>query len=98
MNIFNLFVHDMLVEAWFTEAQISNDLIDEVVEVLTDRVVTQIAIQLSDDDKVVFLEMTESNKSSEAFAFAQTKIANYQDFFAKILASFKDEYLKDMWQ
>lgn len=98
MNIFNLFVHDMLIEAWFTESQISSDLIDEVAEVLTDRVVTQLAIKLSDEDKVTFLDMTESNKSSEAFAFAQTKIVNYQDFFAKILASFKDEYLKDMWQ
>jgi hypothetical protein len=96
MNIFNLFVHDMLVEAWFAESQISDDLVGEVIEILTDRLVTQIAIQLSDDDKIAFLDMTESNKSSEAFAFAQTKIPHYQDFFAKVLASFKEEYLRDM--
>ena len=87
MNIFNLFVHDMLVEAWFAESQISDDLVGEVIEILTDRL---------DDDKIAFLDMTESNKSSEAFAFAQTKIPHYQDFFAKVLASFKEEYLRDM--
>lgn len=96
MNALTLFVHDMLVEAWFTEPQISDDLIDEVMEVLIDRIVTSIALKLTDDDKVTFLEMTENNQESQAFVFAQQQIPAYTYFMENVLYTFKLEYLRDM--
>jgi len=96
MQALNIFIEDLLLEAWFTQTQISDDLIQEVMEVLIDRIVTVMVTHLSDADKVAFLDMTENGQSAQAFAFAQQKIANYPAVLEKILTTFKTEYLRDM--
>lgn len=96
MQDLNLFAKTLLLEAGFEPDQIFDDTVEETVDVIMDRLFTEIALELDDDDKHIFLELLETNETADAGrGFAQMKIDNFDDFVIKVLEDFRKEYLEN---
>jgi hypothetical protein len=96
MQDLNLFAKTLLLEAGFEPDQIFDDTIEEMVDVIMDRLFTEIALELDDDDKHIFLELLETNETADSGrGFAQMKIENFDEFVIKVLEDFRKEYLEN---
>lgn len=100
MNAFEPFITSVLTQAGFHPTQITNDIINETMDIFMDRLITEITVKLEDDDKVIFLELIENNEGNlnPSFEFVKMKIKNYEDTLENIMDSFATEYIKEFKQ
>jgi len=97
MNVFEPFIRQLLTQGWFHPNNIDEDMIEETTHIFIDRFITVLTERLSDDDKVIFLELIENNDTLDAaMEFIRMKLGNYDDILEETMDDFAEEYLHGM--
>jgi translation elongation factor EF-Ts len=97
MNIFEPFIRQVLTQGGFHPSQIDDEMVEETTHIFIDRFITVLTEKLSDDDKVIFLELIENNETLDAaMEFIRMKLGNYDEILEDTMDDFADEYLAGM--
>lgn len=97
MEELQLFVKTLMLEAGFKPEQLFDEEIANTVEILLDRLTTEIMVKLSEDDRDIFIELANNNETfDQAYGFAEMKIKDFSIFMKEKLAEFRLEYLEGM--
>ncbi|MEI6672285.1 MAG: hypothetical protein WCL02_02755 [bacterium] len=97
MEELQLFVKTLMLEAGFKPEQLFDEEIANTVEILLDRLTTEIMVKLNEDDRDIFIELANNNETfDQAYGFAEMKIKDFSIFIKEKLAEFRLEYLEGM--
>jgi len=94
MNVFEPFIRQLLTQGGLHPTQIDEEMVEETTHVFIDRFITVLTEKLSDDDKVIFLELIENNDTLDAsMEFIRMKLGNYNEILEETMDDFAEEYL-----
>lgn len=97
MNELELFVKSIMLEAGFKTEQLFDEEIENTMEILLDRITTEIMTKLNEEDRDIFIELANNNEGfDQAFGFAEMKIPHFESFMKEKMAEFRLEYLEWM--
>ena len=97
MDELELFVKTIMLEAGFKPEQLFDEEIENTTEILIDRLTTEMMVKLNEEDRDIFVELTNNNENfDQAYGFAEMKINNFEYFIKEKMAEFRLEYLGGM--
>jgi len=97
MEELQLFVKTLMLEAGFQPEQLFDEEITNTVEIVLDRLTTEIMVKLNEDERDIFVELAHNNETfDQAYGFAEMKIKDFPIFIKEKLAEFRLEYLEGM--
>jgi hypothetical protein len=99
MNIFEPYIRHLLTQGGFHPTEIDDEMVEETTHIFIDRFITVLTEKLSDDDKVIFLELIENNNTLDAaMGFIKMKLGNYDTILEDTMDNFAEEYLSELKQ